>query len=53
MAKKQILDNFRAEIHKHEFQADLDLRSIQELSGIIEFQRKKLMTLMHVMNNFD
>ena len=30
----QILTDFRAEIHKHEFQADSDRRSIQELSGI-------------------
>ena len=34
--KEQILDDFRAEIHKHEFQTDSDRRSIQELSGIIE-----------------
>ena len=35
---EQILADFRAEIHKHEFQADSDRRSIQELSGIIESQ---------------
>ena len=40
--KEQILDDFRAEIHKHEFQADSDRRSIQELSGIIEFQRREI-----------
>ena len=36
--KEQILADFRAEIHKHEFQADSDRRSIQELIGIIESQ---------------
>ena len=40
--KEQILDDFRAEIHKHEFQADSDTRSIQELSGIIESQRREI-----------
>ena len=40
--KEQILSDFRAEIHKHEFQADADRRSIQELSGIIESQRKDI-----------
>ena len=35
-------------------QADSDRRSVQELSGIIESQRKeKLITLSHAMNNFD
>ena len=38
--KEQILADFRAEIHKHEFQADSDWRSIQEVSGIIESQRR-------------
>ena len=33
--KEQILADFRAEIQKHEFQADSDRRSIQELTGII------------------
>ena len=37
--KKQILAEVRTEIHKHEFQADSDSRSIQELSGIIDSQR--------------
>ena len=37
--QEQILADFKAEIHKHEFQADSDRRSIQELSGIIESQR--------------
>ena len=40
--KEQILAVFRAEIHKHEFQADSDRRSIQELSGIIESQRREI-----------
>ena len=40
--KKQILADFRAEIQKHEFQADSDRRSIQELSGIIESQRREI-----------
>ena len=40
--KEQILADFRAEIHKHEFQADSDRRSIQELNGIIESQRREI-----------
>ena len=40
--KEQILAGFRAEIQKHEFQADSDRRSIRELSGIIEFQRREI-----------
>ena len=36
--KEQIL----AEIQKHEFQADSDKRSIQELNGTIESQRRKI-----------
>ena len=40
--KEQILADFRAEIHKHEFQADFDWRSIQEVSGIIESQRREI-----------
>ena len=40
--KEQILDDCRAEIQKHEFQADSDRRSIQELSGIIESQRREI-----------
>ena len=40
--KEQILDDYRAEIHKHEFQADFNRRSIQELSGIIESQRREI-----------
>ena len=40
--KEQILAASRAEIQKHEFQADSDRRSIQELSGIIESQRREI-----------
>ena len=40
--KEQILADLRAETHKHEFQADSDRRSIQELSGIIESQRREI-----------
>ena len=40
--KEQILAEVRTEIHKHEFQADSDRRSIQELSGIIESQRREI-----------
>ena len=40
--KEQILADVRTEIQKHEFQADSDRRSIQELSGIIESQRRNI-----------
>ena len=40
--KEQILADFRVEIQKHEFQADSDRRSIQELNGIIESQRREI-----------
>ena len=40
--KEQILVDSRAEIQKHEFQAVSDRRRIQELNGIIEFQRKEV-----------
>ena len=33
---------FGADIHKHEFQADSDRRSIQELCGIIESQQREI-----------
>ena len=33
---------FRTEIQKHEFQTDSDRRSIQELNGIIESQRREI-----------
>ena len=39
--KEQILAEVRTEIHKHEVQADSDRRSIQELNGIIESQRRE------------
>ena len=40
--KKQILAEVRTEIHKHEFQADSDTRSNQELHGIIQSQRREI-----------
>ena len=40
--KEQILADFRTEIQKHEFQADSDRRSIQELNGIVESQRREI-----------
>ena len=40
--KEQILADCGAEIHKHEFQVDSDRRSIQELNGIIESQRREI-----------
>ena len=40
--KEQILAEVRTEIQKHEFQADSDRRSIQDMNGIIESQRKKI-----------
>ena len=40
--KEQILVDFRTEIQKHEFQADFDRSSIQELNGIIESQRSEI-----------
>ena len=40
--KEQILSDVRTEIQKHEFQADSDRRSIQELNGIIESQRREI-----------
>ena len=40
--KEQILADCRAEIQKHEFQANYDRRSIQKLSGIIESQRSEI-----------
>ena len=39
--KEQILADCRAEIQKHEFQADYDRRSIQKLNGIIDSQRRE------------
>ena len=40
--EKPSREDSTAEIQKHEFQADSDRRSIQELSGIIESQRREL-----------
>ena len=40
--KEQILAEVRSEIQKHEFQADSDRRSIQELKGFIESQRREI-----------
>ena len=40
--KEQIHANFRAEIQKHEFQADYDRRSIQKLTEVIESQRGEI-----------
>ena len=40
--KDQILADCRAEIQKHDFQADYDRRSIQKLNGVIESQRGEI-----------
>ena len=40
--KEQILAEVRTEIQKHEFQAESDRRSIQELTEIIDSQRRKI-----------
>ena len=40
--KEQILADKRAEIQKHEFQADCDRRNIQKLNGVIESQRSEI-----------
>ena len=40
--KEQILANCRAEIQKHEFQADYVRRSIQQMNGIIESQQGEI-----------
>ena len=40
--KEQLLDDYRAEIQKHEFQADYDRRRMQKLNGIIESQRSEI-----------
>ena len=40
--KEQILAEVRTEIQNHEFQADSVKRSIQELSGMIESQRREI-----------
>ena len=51
--KEQILADCRAEIQKHEFQADNERRSIQKLNVVIESQRRELIMLLQAMNNFD
>ena len=40
--KEQILDEVRSEIQKHEFQAESEKRSIQESTGIIDYQRMEI-----------
>ena len=40
--KEQILADCRAEIQKHEFQADYDRRSTPKLNGVIESQRSEI-----------
>ena len=40
--KEQILAESQAEIKKHEFQADYDLRSVRKLNEIIESQQEEL-----------
>ena len=40
--KKQVLAEVRTEIQKHEFQADSGRRSIQELPGISDSQRREM-----------
>ena len=40
--KEQILAEVRTEFQKYEFQADSDRRSIQELNGIMESQRREI-----------
>ena len=51
--EEPILADFGAEIQKHEFQADSDRRSVQELNGIISLSEGKLIILLQVMNNSD
>ena len=40
--KEQILAEVRTEIQKHEFQADSDRRSVQEVNGTTESQRREI-----------
>ena len=40
--EEQILADCRAEIQKHEFQADYDTRSVQKLNEVIESQRSEM-----------
>ena len=43
----------RAEIQKHEFQADCDRRNIQKLNGVTKSQRGEINRLLQETNNFD
>ena len=40
--KEQIFADYRAEIQKHEFQADCDRRNIQKLNGVTESERGEI-----------
>ena len=40
--KEPVLADFRAQIQKHEFQADYDRRTIQKWNGVIESQRSEI-----------
>ena len=40
--KEQILAEVRTEIQKHEFQAESDKRSVQELNGVVQSQRGEI-----------
>ena len=52
--KEQILADCRAEIQKHEFQADYDRRNIQKLNGVIEcLIEVKFIVLIKETNNID
>ena len=51
--KEQHLADYRAEIQKHEFQADYDRRSIQKLNEMIESQEEKFIVLIKETNNID
>ena len=52
--KEQILADCRAEIQKHEFQADFGWRSIQKLNGLLSsLNEVRLFVLLKETNNFD
>ena len=40
--REQILADSQAEIQKHEFQADYDSRSLQQLNGVVESQKEEI-----------
>ena len=40
--KEQTLTEYRAEIQKHDLQADCDRRSVQKLNEVVESQRGEL-----------